>query len=512
MTHHAVPPDCLHRDRQMQTSTPVSYFLYTIPRGASFTIAPSIEGLEMSQTHEITTDIDVTRELLLKHDKPGPRYTSYPTAPEWSENFGDTQYCAALERAADNKNEPLSLYFHIPFCWERCHFCGCNVVISKKPDISNKYLEYLYREMEMVAKSLGDRKTVKQLHLGGGTPTYLTVEQFQQMMTVVNDFFSFAPDAEIALEADPRVTTREQLETLRELRFNRISMGVQDLDPDVQKAIGRNQTEDETRELLETSRQLGFDGINIDLIYGLPMQTLEAWEKTIHTTIDMRPDRLAVYSYAHLPNIIKHQKKFDDLPRPTGPDKYDLFAAARHLFLEAGYRAIGMDHFALPEDELAIALDERRLHRNFMGYTVVPAADMVGFGVSSIGEIAAAYAQNEKRPVQYYKALDAGHLPTMCGINLTNDDILRRWIIRQLMCNFFVDTQELKRRFQIDYDEYFATEETALHTMYQEGFLKRDKGNLVVLPLGQVFVRNISMVFDAYLKKPDGHHQFSRTV
>ncbi len=456
--------------------------------------------------------LEVTRQLLDRYDRPGPRYTSYPTAPEWNQDFGATDYAKALERAAQNAEEPLSLYVHLPFCWERCHFCGCNVVISKHPEVSGKYLEYVYKEIGMVSKLLGDRKTVKQLHWGGGTPTYQTVEQIKTLHGKLTDAFDFAPDAEVALEVDPRVTSREQLETLRGLGFNRISMGVQDLDAKVQAAINRNQTEAETRELFQSCRELGFDGINLDLIYGLPEQTPETWTRTVEAVIDIRPDRLAVYSYAHLPEQIKHQRKMDEHPRPTGAEKYDLFAIARKLFVAAGYRIIGMDHFALPTDELSVALDERRLHRNFMGYTVVPAEDMVAFGVSGIGEVGGTYAQNEKRPAMYYKALDADTLPTLCGTWLTDDDAIRRWVIRQLMCNFYLDFAVLNARFGVDYATYFADENARLDEFCAEGFVTRSEQNLQVLPLGQAFVRNIAMVFDAHLKKPAHFEKFSRTI
>lgn len=460
----------------------------------------------------VAKDLDITREMLEKYDLPGPRYTSYPTAPEWSEEFGDAEYREALARAAANVAEPLSVYVHLPFCHERCLFCGCNVVISKHPEVSEKYLDYLHREIAMVTGLLGERRLVKQMHWGGGTPTYQSSAQLRRLHAALSQHFQFAPDAEIALEVDPRVTTREQLETLRELGFNRLSMGVQDLDEKVQAAVNRNQSEAQTRAIFDAGRELGFSGINIDLIYGLPEQNPETWARTIEHVIDIRPDRLAVYSYAHLPQMIKHQQKLEGLPRPTGAEKFDLFTIARRLFLEAGYRAIGMDHFALPTDELAVALDEKRLHRNFMGYTVVPAADMIGLGASAIGEVAGAYAQNEKRPVKYYEAIDAGKLPTMTGIRLSDDDEIRRWAIRQLMCNFQLDFAELKRRYGVDYDSYFVNEEATLGEYYEEGFLAHHAERLEVLPLGQAFVRNICMVFDAYLKRPASFRAFSRTV
>jgi len=467
---------------------------------------------KMPEIHENPVDLEITPDLLEKYDRPGPRYTSYPTAPEWRETFDDAAYREALARAAAEPEAPLSIYVHLPFCWERCLFCGCNVVISKRPEVSHKYLDYLYREIAMAAEALGARRGVKQLHWGGGTPTYLDVPQIKALYGELTRHFTMAPDAEVALEVDPRVTSRAQLVALRQLGFNRISMGVQDLDAKVQAAITRNQTGEQTRTLFDWCRELGFGGINIDLIYGLPEQTMAGWEATVREIIAIRPDRLAVYSYAHLPNIIKHQKKLDALPRPTGPEKWELFALARRLFLEHGYRAIGMDHFALPEDELAIALDERRLHRNFMGYTVVPGTDMIGFGTSAIGEIGGAYAQNEKRPVMYYHALDEGRFPTMTGIALSREDEIRRWTIRQLICNFQLDFAEFEARHGAAYDSHFAAEEQALGEFYEEGFLTREAGGLRVLPLGQAFIRNICMVFDAYLKKPEGHRQFSRTV
>jgi oxygen-independent coproporphyrinogen-3 oxidase len=461
---------------------------------------------------EQAAHIEVTRELLQKYDRPGPRYTSYPTAPEWSEEFSEGDYRLALARAAEEKDLPLSLYFHLPFCHERCLFCGCNVVISKRQDIAEDYLKYVYRELEMVAEALGDRRGVKQVHWGGGTPTYLTPPQIEQLHAETQRHFQIAPDAEVALEVDPRVTTKEQLETLRRIGFNRISMGVQDTNEEVQQAIKRCQSEAQTRQLVEWSRELGFGGVNMDLIFGLPLQTPETWEATVKASIDIRPDRLAVYSYAHLPSKIKHQRRIDHLPRATGAEKYDLFAIARRLFLDAGYRAIGMDHFALPTDELSIALDERRLHRNFMGYSVVPSPDQIGIGVSAIGEVGGAYAQNEKRPVMYMKAIDEGNFATLCGIHLTPDDKIRRWLIRQLMCNFYLDMNELERRFGVKYDDYFATEESDLAEFYAEGFLVREGDTLRVLPLGQIFIRNISMVFDAFLRRPEHFKEFSRTV
>jgi oxygen-independent coproporphyrinogen-3 oxidase len=456
--------------------------------------------------------VHVTRDLLVRYDKPGPRYTSYPTAPEWQEKFTQADYRRALADAATRPLEALSVYVHIPFCHERCIYCGCNVVVTEKEGVADHYLDYLDAEMALAALALKDRRRVMQLHWGGGTPTYLDVAQIERLMTIIRRHFEFPEGAELALEIDPRVTTEEQIFRLRELGFNRVSMGVQDLNPEVQRAITRYQTEEETRNVYGWCREAGFGGINFDLVYGLPFQRPESWENTMRAICEMRPDRLAVYSYAHVPWIRPHQKWIPGEALPLGPEKYELFAAARNKLQAAGYQAIGMDHFALPEDELALALSERRLHRNFMGYSVIPAAEMISFGTSAIGEIGGAYAQNQVKLSKYYEALDAGEFPTARGFALTEDDLIRRWLIRRLMCDFYLDTALLEKKFNIRYAEYFASEEEALAEFYDEQFIAKDGDNLVVLPLGRVFIRNVAMVFDAYLKKPEGPRMFSRTV
>lgn len=456
--------------------------------------------------------VEVTSDLLVRYDKPGPRYTSYPTAPEWKDGFDEPAYRRALTDAAGRVDEPLSMYVHIPFCHERCTFCGCNVVITEKPGVADEYLDFVERELALVRAALGPRRSVAQLHWGGGTPTYLHVPQIRRLFGAIIRQFELTPDAEIALEVDPRVTSREQLLALRELGFNRVSLGVQDLDRAVQRAITRNQTEAETVGVYQWSREAGFEGINFDLVYGLPFQNLESWQRTVESVIRLRPDRLAVYSYAHVPWIRPHQKWIPQESLPIGRDKYDLFARARQMLLEAGYLAIGLDHFALPDDELSVAVSEHRLHRNFMGYTVVPAAEMIGIGTSAIGEVGGSYAQNHVKLSRYYAAIEAGQLPTARGFSLSQDDVIRRYLIRRLMCDFQLDTRQLEARFGIRYDEYFASEEEALQEFYDTGFVARENGHLQVLPLGQAFIRNIAMVFDAYLKKPDAHRQFSRTV
>ncbi len=456
------------------------------------------------------SDLHVTPELLQRYDRPGPRYTSYPTAPVWKEDFGDSAYREALKRAAQQHDDPLSIYIHIPFCHERCAFCGCNVIIGRKEGLADAYLDYVAREIRMAAEALGSRKRVLQLHWGGGTPTYLEPAQMRRLFETIGESFAIDPNAELALEMDPRVTTQEQIALLRSLGFNRVSMGVQDLDAEVQCEIHRNQTEEQTRSLYALSREAGFGGINFDLIYGLPGQELLRWEETIRKVIEIGPDRIAVYSYAYLPDRLRNQRHIDVDKLPKAALKLELFSAARRMFLNAGYNAIGMDHFAKPHDELAVAMRERRLHRNFMGYTVVPAPDMLGFGTSAIGEIGGCFAQNEKKLSRYYQAIDAGNFPTACGIALTQDDLIRKWVIKQVMCNFYLDFHELEAQFGVSYPTYFAAEDEALRTTLDDGFVKWEDGGLRVLPLGQVFIRNVAMIFDAYLPKVTT--QFSRTV
>ena len=464
----------------------------------------------------VASPILVTPDLLRKYDRPGPRYTSYPTAVEFSSSYDATAYFGSLAEAARHPDDPLSLYVHLPFCEHRCTFCGCNVVITQHRAVAEKYLTYLHREIREVARRLEKRRKVVQYHWGGGTPTYLSVEQMRDLQQVVTGCFDIQPDAEAAIEVDPRVTSREQIDLLRSMGFNRLSMGVQDFDPDVQAIISRNQTERQTRELFEYSRSAGFASINIDLIYGLPLQRPETFAKTLATVIDLRADRVAVYSYAHVPWLRTQQKGFDPAMLPSGEQKLELFCLAREAFVRAGYCPIGMDHFAVPEDELAKAVETRTLSRNFMGYTVKAAPDMIGVGVSAIGDVAGAYAQNQKKLPRYYDALDQGLLPIDRGYRLSADDRLRRFVITQLMCNFHVDKRAVEDAFGIAFDQTFARELAELASpdgLIANGFVTASRDALHVEPLGRLFVRNVAMLFDRYLleKKVDAPI-FSRTV
>ena len=454
--------------------------------------------------------------LLQRYDRPGPRYTSYPTAVEFGESYDETAYRARLGQADAAADEPLSFYVHIPFCDERCSYCGCNVVITKKREIAAEYLEQLYREIDLLAAHLPARRRISQYHWGGGTPTYLAPDQISRLHEAVTRHFDIDASGESAIEVDPRVTSREQMALLERLGFNRISMGVQDFDPTVQAAVNRNQTEDETRRLYDECRALGFDSINLDLIYGLPFQTPASFQRTIDSVIDMRPDRLAIYSYAFVPWLKAHQKRMelDALPRPE--IKLRLFCIAREMLLGAGYVQIGMDHFALPDDELALALGERRLHRNFMGYTVKMGSDMVGVGVSAIGDLAGSFAQNVKKLSTYHAALDAGRFPIERGYVLDADDRIRREVITRLMCNLHVDRTAIERQFGIDFGAYFAAELDELRAPdgpLAHGFVRIEPGQLEVVGDGRLFVRNVCMIFDSHLRrKAPGERVFSRTV
>jgi len=455
----------------------------------------------------------VNRELLQKYDRPGPRYTSYPTAPEWTKAYGPEAYEAAL-RQASTSGDPLTLYFHIPFCRARCAYCGCTTVITQRPERADEYIRRLKREMELVSVSLGSRRKVAQLHWGGGTPTYLSPDQIDRLYAAISDHFEIDRAGEIAIEVDPRVTTVEQLQLLRRLGFNRISLGVQDLTPKVQEAIGRDQTAEQTETLFRHCRELGFAGINIDLIYGLPYQTVENFAATMAEVIRMGADRIAVYSFAYLPDVKAHQRLISPDTLPSPATKYDLFATVVEKFLEAGYVQIGMDHFARPEDELARSLAEGRLYRNFMGYTTRSTSDSIGFGMSAISEISGTFAQNLSKLDAYGEAIDAGRLAVYRGWRLTPDDLIRKQAILSLMCNFMLSYVAMDGCFGIDSRQYFSREMDQLTPFIEDGFLTVHEDGVTVLPAGRIFVRNIAMVFDAYLPK-DGKGKapvFSRTI
>ena len=464
------------------------------------------------------TTITSTLQLLERYDRPGPRYTSYPTAVEFHNGVTHDVYVdrlAQLNRAAD---APLSAYLHLPFCEHRCAFCGCNVVITPHKEVASRYLDAVEKEIDLLASHLPDRRTISQMHWGGGTPTYYTPAQLAQLFERVTRHFRFTPDAELGVEVDPRVTSFEHLEVLRSLGFNRLSMGVQDFNEKVQEAVNRIQSYELTRDLIVRARELGFTSINVDLIYGLPHQTLETFTATLAQAITLRPDRVAAYSFAFVPWMKAHMKALDIEALPPPETKLALLAATVDAFTAAGYRQIGMDHFALPTDDMARALDSHTLNRNFMGYTVQSTSDMVSVGVSAIGDVHGAFVQNTKKLPEYYDAIEAGRFPIERGYELSRDDEIRRYVITELMCNFRLEIPSVEQRFGIDFGDYFAAELEKL--IAPEGSPVADKLLIVsddrieVQTIGRMFVRNICMVFDQYLAARTGGPKpvFSRTV
>ena len=451
---------------------------------------------------------------IVRLSRPGPRYTSYPTAPEWKEDVGAAQLADHLERAeAEGADSPLSMYVHIPFCRAMCSYCGCNVVVSRRPGRADIYLDHLEQELDLLCARLPRRRGLIQLHLGGGTPTFLTEAQLSRLWSLISGRFTLLPGAEVALEIDPVVTTPGQLDLLRSFGFNRVSMGVQDFTPEVQERIGRVQSVEQTRSLYEHARDLGFRGINFDLIFGLPRQRLDTFQQTLDRVLEMKPDRVAAFGYAHVPWMRSAQRKFTEDELPDAPTRFRLFFAALRTFLDAGYVQIGMDHFARPDDELARARLERRLQRNFQGYTVLPASDILALGITGISEVQGLYTQNLKPLARYYRAVEAGRLPTERGALITDEDRLRRRVISQIMCNFYVDLQAECAAHGLDAAEHFSRELTDLQESVDAGLIQRDGLTLEVTPLGRILVRNVAMVFDTYLRDRRGKAgTFSKTI
>ena len=460
-------------------------------------------------------DRETIRGLVAKYDQPGPRYTSYPTAVELSEEVGRDVYEQKLEEADALGDAPLSLYMHLPFCEERCLFCGCHVIITPHHERSRPYLDLLKKEMALVAEKLPHRRRFAQLHLGGGTPTYYSPEELDSLMVALLADYSPLEGAELAVELDPRVTSKEHLDVLAERGFNRMSLGVQDFTPAVQEKIHRVQSFDETRTVIDHGRRRGYRGINVDLIYGLPLQTPKSFEETVEQVIDMGVDRVACYSFAYVPWLRGHQKKLDTSELPSTEVKAELFALARERFLTAGYEPIGMDHFARPDDELARAKKERRLKRNFQGYAVVPGDDVIGFGISAIGDVRGALIQNEKKLSRYAETIEANRLPVVRGIVRSRDDAIRGDVIHSLMCNFVIERGDVEAAWNIDFGEYFSEALERLERYRDEGLVSIDRERIRATPIGELFVRNLAMCFDRYMwEKHAGSDKptFSRTV
>ena len=456
---------------------------------------------------------DVSLELLSRYNVQGPRYTSYPTAPVWKENYGAADYERILTASAAASAAPLSLYFHLPFCERLCFFCGCTVVITGTDHAPGASVPLDPRARDRLGRRTRGRRDreVVQLHWGGGTPTYFPPQLLERLGRRIFDRFRLAPDAELGVEIDPRVTTRAHLETLAGLGFNRLSMGVQDFDPQVQKAINRIQPYEATRQLVEDARSLGFPSINFDLIYGLPHQTPATFSATIDRVLEIGPDRLAVYSYANVPWMKKHQNVL--LPYlPDEATKFGIFRTALERFGDAGFEYIGMDHFARPDDELARARRDRTLHRNFQGYTTKAGTDLVGFGMSAIGSVGGHYVQNSRELAAYRQAIDRSGAATFRGARLSADDALRRDVISNLLCHGVVVKREIEERFGIVFDEVFASAIERLAPCAADGLVELTAEEIRATALGRVFLRNLAMPFDAYLEASPDKPVFSKTL
>jgi oxygen-independent coproporphyrinogen-3 oxidase len=458
---------------------------------------------------------EVTADLLRRYDRAGPRYTSYPTAAEFHAGVTAKLYAERLAEADALGDSPLSVYMHLPFCEHRCLFCGCHVIITPHKEKARPYLDLLRREIDLVGPRLGRRRCVSQLHLGGGTPTYFGPRELRGLLEHLFGYFRPIDGAELAVEVDPRVTTDEHVAELAELGFNRISLGVQDFTLAVQRAVERVQSVEQTARVIQHARRRGYRGVNVDLIYGLPLQTPETFERTVERVIELGVDRAAVYSFAWVPQGRGHQTRIDTARLPSAETKLGLFALARERFLAAGYEPIGMDHFARPDDELARARREHRLRRNFQGYTVIPAEDVIGLGISAIGDVRGAYVQNLKKLSTYGKAIGDGRLPTARGVVRSPDDEVRRSVIHELMCNFRVDMDSIERRHGLDFRQYFAAELVRLGEHEDQGLVVVQPTSLAATPVGELFVRNLAMCFDRYWWDKHEHSDsqvFSRTV
>ena len=457
----------------------------------------------------------ITPELLTKFDVAGPRYTSYPTADRFVEAVGEPGYLQALDQRRTGPAAmalPLSLYVHIPFCESLCYYCACNKIITKHHERSVPYLRYLGKEVDLHVQRMGAGQTVSQLHLGGGTPTFLNDAELGELMAMLRRNFSLVAGGEYSIEIDPRTVDEARLQTLARLGFNRLSFGVQDFDPLVQKAVHRIQPAEKVFALVEAARRIGFESINADLIYGLPKQTPESFDRTLAQVAELRPDRIALYGYAHLPERFKPQRRIIPIDLPGAGHKVSMLARALAAFEAAGYDYIGMDHFALPGDALAVAKRQGRLHRNFQGYSTQPDCDLIGLGVSAIGKVGASYSQNAKTLEEYQDLLDQGHLPVVRGLAVSRDDLVRRAVIMALMCQGEVLFESIEPSHLIRFREYFAPELETLRGMQDQGLVTLNDGGIQVTPMGWFFVRGVAMVFDKYLQADRTRARFSKII
>lgn len=458
-------------------------------------------------------DIEFSEELIRRFDKLGPRYTSYPTADRFNPEFTEQSYIARLEqRATDaSRNPPLSIYVHLPFCESLCYFCACNKIITKDHSRTTEYLRYLAKEMALVAARIGPDRRTAQLHFGGGTPTFLSPAELRELMAMLRSHFDFLPDAELGIEIDPRTVSDDTMAMLAELGFNRTSFGVQDFDPAVQQAVNRIQPYEMVEQAVTASRKAGFESINADLIYGLPKQSLESFNRTLDSVIELSPERIALYNYAHLPSRFKAQRQIIESDLPTAEERLQIFLMSVRRLLDAGYIYIGLDHFSKPDDELNKARLDKSLHRNFQGYTTRADCDLIGFGVSAIGKVGHSYSQSVRTVKAYYERLDADQLPIEKGFALTDDDVLRRQVIMELMCSGPVDFAAINSAYGIDFRSYFAHELSQLQHYEDAELIKVDAHSIQVTPKGRMFVRAVGMVFDKYLGQPSTS-KFSKLI
>ncbi len=457
-------------------------------------------------------NIDI--ELIKKYDTPGPRYTSYPPAPAFSQSFTETDFRNEIQKnnSDDNQTE-LSLYFHIPFCDTLCYFCGCNMLVTRSRPRIAEYLEYLNSEIKLTAPFLNKHRKVGQLHWGGGTPSYLTPEEILSLANSIHSSFNLDPEMEAGVEIDPRGLTFEHMQAFRESGFNRISMGVQDFNPKVQKAVNRIQPEEITRDAVEWSRKLGFKSVNLDMIYGLPYQSLESFEESLRKVIDISPERIAVFNFAHVPWLKPHQKLIDKSTLPPPEVKLEILKMTIELLTQSGYVYIGMDHFAKPDDELSIAQRQKTLYRNFQGYSTHAGADLYAFGNSAISQFGHIYSQNYKSLQDYYKAIAQGKFATALGYYMTKDDIIRKDVIMRLMCDMELSKGKIEQKFGINFDEYFKSSLPKLEEFVRDGLLELIDDKIIVKDMGRLVIRNIAMAFDAYIEKMMKEKPiFSRTV
>lgn len=473
---------------------------------------------ESSLEQKLVFDLDLIR----RYDRSGPRYTSYPTAVKFDEAFDETAYRTMAEKtneqsralvAQGGRPTPLSLYFHIPFCDTVCFYCGCNKIATKDRSKSQPYLDRVYKELAMQSALFDDNRVVDQLHWGGGTPTFISHEQMRELMATTRRHFRLHDDdtGEYSIEIDPREVTPASVALLREIGFNRMSLGVQDFDERVQKSVNRIQSEEQTFATLNAAKAEGFKSVSIDLIYGLPHQTVESFATTVDKIISASPDRLSVFNYAHLPEMFKPQRRINEAELPSASEKLDILQDTNERLIKAGYVYIGMDHFAKPDDELAVAQREQTLYRNFQGYSTHADCDLIGLGVTSIGKVGNSFSQNYKTLDEYYARIDAGQLAVYRGLVLDADDVLRSEVITRLICNFSLRFSDIEQKFNINFADYFALELTELQSMAEDGLLTISAGVVEVASAGRLLIRNVCMVFDKYLRQ-SSTQQFSKVI